>query len=286
MSEKIDEKIINEVFGEETKAEQLRIAEELQEKIRKRKAEEKASFEEYMKTPEFWEQVRKQNRALRHEADLAKYGGGNIYCVLTPKEFCWTGQIFVRADRVVVSGGVLEFFRTKDRIITFKKDRCGAYIYEDEYEVKDAKEPVLHTSFANGTWQSFYRVYRDALTGTYEGQFSIESWPGHLFCNEDADPQPAACWAEVANGQPATPEPEKKDNKPNSRNIGDSLRFDVLKKSNFRCVYCGKTSNQTSLEIDHIKPFSKGGTNELKNLQAVCGRCNKGKSDKVVEVTS
>lgn len=37
------------------------------------------------------------------------------------------------------------------------------------------------------------------------------------------------------------------------------------------CVYCGSTEDLT---IDHIKPISKGGTNNLDNLQILCRRCN------------
>lgn len=42
------------------------------------------------------------------------------------------------------------------------------------------------------------------------------------------------------------------------------------------CLKCG-TSNK--LQIDHIKPISKGGLNKLSNLQALCNSCNSRKSD-------
>lgn len=38
------------------------------------------------------------------------------------------------------------------------------------------------------------------------------------------------------------------------------------------CVYCGMAS--ADLEIEHIVPFSRGGTNELKNLTLACRECN------------
>ena len=62
----------------------------------------------------------------------------------------------------------------------------------------------------------------------------------------------------------------------------DSLRYDVLKRDNFRCKYCGaKASDNIKLHIDHIIPVSKGGKTCLKNLQVLCERCNMGKRDKI-----
>jgi 5-methylcytosine-specific restriction endonuclease McrA len=34
------------------------------------------------------------------------------------------------------------------------------------------------------------------------------------------------------------------------------------------------------LEVDHIKPISKGGKTVLNNLQTLCMDCNRGKSNK------
>jgi len=71
----------------------------------------------------------------------------------------------------------------------------------------------------------------------------------------------------------------------NARTISLSVRLKVLNRDKFRCVYCGKspaTDLGTKLHIDHIIPFSKGGSNTLENLQTLCEECNLGKSDKKV----
>lgn len=60
------------------------------------------------------------------------------------------------------------------------------------------------------------------------------------------------------------------------------LRFQVLQRDRFTCVGCGAspaTTPGTTLHVDHILPFSKGGATELDNLQTLCDRCNLGKGD-------
>ena len=52
--------------------------------------------------------------------------------------------------------------------------------------------------------------------------------------------------------------------------IAQSIRRDVLAAG--ECAYCGDTER---LEVDHIKPWSKGGTHTRTNLQALCCRCNR-----------
>lgn len=62
-----------------------------------------------------------------------------------------------------------------------------------------------------------------------------------------------------------------------------SLRYQVIKRDNFKCVICGKSpSNDPKIElhIDHIKPYSLGGETEIDNLQTLCNYCNLGKSNK------
>lgn len=54
----------------------------------------------------------------------------------------------------------------------------------------------------------------------------------------------------------------------------------LLKKYNFRCVIC---ETAESLTIDHIRPVSKGGTDDLNNLQILCKSCNSKKGAKWTE---
>lgn len=63
--------------------------------------------------------------------------------------------------------------------------------------------------------------------------------------------------------------------------IKPSVRYQVLKRDNYTCQSCGATvQDGEKLEVDHITPVSKGGTNDIENLQVLCKTCNIGKSDK------
>lgn len=64
--------------------------------------------------------------------------------------------------------------------------------------------------------------------------------------------------------------------------IPEGLRHDIFKRDRFTCQYCGRTVPEVVLEIDHIKPVSKGGTNDSLNLITSCRACNRGKSNKLL----
>lgn len=54
------------------------------------------------------------------------------------------------------------------------------------------------------------------------------------------------------------------------------------RRDGFFCQMCGDSGGD--LQIDHVHPVSKGGTNDLDNLQLLCAACNLAKSDTVAEV--
>lgn len=61
------------------------------------------------------------------------------------------------------------------------------------------------------------------------------------------------------------------------QSIKKSVRFEVFKRDSFTCQYCGKAAPDVVLHVDHIKPVSKGGENDLLNLITSCADCNLGK---------
>jgi hypothetical protein len=65
--------------------------------------------------------------------------------------------------------------------------------------------------------------------------------------------------------------------------IKPSLRWSILERDHQRCTVCGRAANihtGVSLEIDHILPVSKGGSDDPSNLRTLCKDCNRGKGAK------
>lgn len=66
------------------------------------------------------------------------------------------------------------------------------------------------------------------------------------------------------------------------KTITKKLRFEIFKRDNFTCQYCGRMAPDVILEIEHINPVSKGGDNNILNLVTSCQDCNSGKSDRLL----
>lgn len=62
--------------------------------------------------------------------------------------------------------------------------------------------------------------------------------------------------------------------------VTGTLRYEVLKRAGFHCELCGVAADVKALEVDHIIPRVKGGTDEPSNLQALCYSCNAMKRDR------
>ncbi len=67
--------------------------------------------------------------------------------------------------------------------------------------------------------------------------------------------------------------------KKSSGYIPGTLRYQILKRAKFRCELCGISAEHRALEIDHIVPRNKQGSDEESNLQALCYSCNSAKRD-------
>lgn len=59
--------------------------------------------------------------------------------------------------------------------------------------------------------------------------------------------------------------------------VAQKKRWAVFKRDGYRCRNC---SAEHDLTVDHIHPRSKGGTNNLDNLQTLCARCNSAKGNR------
>lgn len=63
--------------------------------------------------------------------------------------------------------------------------------------------------------------------------------------------------------------------------LGYEVREYLLEKWSRRCAYCG--AENVPLEIDHIVPRSKGGSDRVSNLALACRGCNVKKGSRPVE---
>lgn len=60
--------------------------------------------------------------------------------------------------------------------------------------------------------------------------------------------------------------------------LSKRLRYEILRRDNHACRYCGATAPDVALTVDHVVPVALGGTNEPGNLVTACQPCNAGKS--------
>lgn len=67
-------------------------------------------------------------------------------------------------------------------------------------------------------------------------------------------------------------------------NLPRDLRFAVLMRDGFRCVYCGKAApDGKQLVVDHVQSIDDGGAlTDMRNLAAACLECNSGKGHRSV----
>ncbi|HEY3327326.1 MAG TPA: HNH endonuclease [Novimethylophilus sp.] len=127
-----------------------------------------------------------------------------------------------------------------------------------------------------GRQPSYSEVQKPAClfhVATYERRFS--SWRQALeafvsYANSEAMAAPAAVETTGIVSRRTTRCPDLR------------LRFKVLQRDHFRCCACGASPSVTPgvvLEVDHIKPWSKGGETVIENLQTLCAACNQGKTN-------
>jgi len=64
--------------------------------------------------------------------------------------------------------------------------------------------------------------------------------------------------------------------------INKKARFEVFKRDNFTCQYCGRSAPDVTLQVDHIHPVSKGGEDDILNLVTSCADCNQGKRNRLL----
>jgi hypothetical protein len=93
-------------------------------------------------------------------------------------------------------------------------------------------------------------------------------------------PGPAMPASETGDGSYIDPTtmPAPKPSKPRREAIPRLVQREVWQRDEGRCVECG---TREKLCFDHIVPFSRGGSNTVRNLQLLCETCNSRKGNRL-----
>jgi len=68
---------------------------------------------------------------------------------------------------------------------------------------------------------------------------------------------------------------QRKENWQGMNWIRQTTRLAIYMRDGLACAYCGATlEDGATLTLDHVKPASKGGTNDPSNLVTCCKQCN------------
>lgn len=60
--------------------------------------------------------------------------------------------------------------------------------------------------------------------------------------------------------------------------LSKRMRFEIMRRDNHTCRYCGASAPDVKLTVDHVVPQALGGGDEPANLVTACKDCNAGKT--------
>ena len=122
---------------------------------------------------------------------------------------------------------------------------------------------------AGGLWRAIMEYVFEGIAPTLSTKELAVCWP---IIKDHADKQ-AAKWERGRVRRTSTFERVP---------LTTRQRFMILERDGFRCVYCGRSSDEVALEIDHYTPVSKGGASDPDNLVTACRDCNSGKRAHII----
>ena len=162
-----------------------------------------------------------------------------------------------------------KIYRCSNTIVNNAKNNPNEYVYKYFYKDKSPFEQQEIKNFIAYSVNSkrpshFVFVYTSPNGRTNRYAFVLASQEVlDYICQKEE-------WLASAKGQRALMTPK--------------LREEILKRDNYTCKKCGNsTQNEPNLllEVDHIIPVSKGGKTVKENLQTLCWKCNRTKSNKM-----
>ncbi|MFF8482376.1 HNH endonuclease [Streptomyces antibioticus] len=63
--------------------------------------------------------------------------------------------------------------------------------------------------------------------------------------------------------------------------VSKRLRYEIFRRDNHTCRYCGASAPNVPLRVDHVTPVALGGSDKPENLVTSCEPCNSGKSSTI-----
>lgn len=137
-----------------------------------------------------------------------------------------------------------------------KEDRLKAYLSAKAKAVKDRVERMAKKNHTSQAEKDSWEVKRKKCP----------------YCNEPMEKEPCKLC-----GYESKPIEKSIEEKP-SRHISSKVKMYVWRRDEGKCSECGSKIN---LEYDHIIPYSKGGSSTARNIQLLCEKCNRTKTDKI-----
>ncbi len=67
-----------------------------------------------------------------------------------------------------------------------------------------------------------------------------------------------------------------------TKTVEDVDRNEIYSRDRGYCYLCGKPIKRKDLELDHVRPLSRGGEHSRANVKATHRRCNRSKGNKLV----
>lgn len=161
--------------------------------------------------------------------------------------------------------------------LTFRAKKLDSSHPEFKHDGGGKNTPGEEQSYRRGFLQGFVTAKRkvDALA---EAKILLEPLEREIWRWRTAElhDRNAIIWGDVVEPDYACKIPSMT----RRSGLSPKKRFLVLERDNRRCVMCGVSANDGAvLEVDHIRPVARGGSDDLDNLQTLCFDCNRGKSD-------
>jgi ATP adenylyltransferase len=149
-----------------------------------------------------------------------------------------------------------------------KEEIAKDFILRNESQIKFYKQTIVHDKPGK-------RLVRDRLVDYEDGRYSLtpifnDLAPAQLQVIEEILEQRIADYLDMRNPFGDS----------NLDAVPGSLRYEVLIRAKNSCELCGVSSKVTQIDVDHIIPRSKKGSNKIENLQALCRTCNAQKSNR------